>query len=223
MARSALFQALRRITKKHGADASSEARGGWSRRDMLRALGAAATLPMLSACGDNVFTRTPTIAIVGGGIAGLTAAHFLAHAGVRADVYEGSMRTGGRMYTHRGLPGDQLVELGGELIDSDHVVVPLLAASFGLTLDDLVEDTAALVQDTFHFNGAVIPEATIVAQFAPVAAKMQLALAASEGTDASSVAEFERIDAMSIPEWLAEANASPLVKELLEVAYLEEY
>ena len=56
--------------------------------------------------------------------------------------------------------------------------------------------------------------------------KMAMNVAASEGTDPASVAEFERIDAMSIPEWLmmeAGLPANAMIKELLEIAYLEEY
>ena len=206
--------------------ASSAPAGTWSRRDFLGAVGAASALPLVG-CGDN---RGPsdgqTIAIIGGGIAGLTAAHYLKRGEVRADVYEGSLRVGGRMYSQRGLPGGQLVELGGELVDTDHVVIPRLAARFGLRLDDLIEDTAGLEQDTFLFNNVVQSATTIVNAFTPVASKMQLNILASEGTDPASVAEFERIDAMSIPEWLmmeAGLPANSMIKELLEVSYLEEY
>ncbi|MEJ7600909.1 MAG: NAD(P)/FAD-dependent oxidoreductase [Kofleriaceae bacterium] len=199
-------------------------RTGWSRRDFLGA-GRGSTLPLVG-CGDNIGPAAPrTIAIVGG-IAGLTAAHYLARSGVRAELYEGSMRAGGRMWTQRGLPGNQLVELGGELVDTDHVVIPRLASRYGLQLDDLIDDTASLKQDTFLFNTVVQNEATIVAAFRPVAMQMALNVAASEGTDPASVTEFERIDAMSIPEWLtmeAGLPANAMIKELLEIAYLEEY
>jgi monoamine oxidase len=224
MARSSLFHRLRRLVRRSGT--TSAHADGLSRRAFLQALGSTALAPALG-CGDNVRgNATPPIAIIGGGIAGLTAAHFLALAGVRADVYEASMRIGGRMYSQRDLPDGQLVELGGELVDSNHVVIPMLCQSYGLALDDLVAATAGLKQDVFHFNGAALAEAAIVAAFTPVAAKMQLAIAASEGNDPASAAEFERIDAMSIPEWLeSEAGLAPgtPIRELLEVAYLEEY
>src|SRR5262245_20709114 len=45
--------------------------------------------------------KTPPVAIVGGGIAGLTAAHTLVSAGIPAVVYEASTRVGGRMHSHR--------------------------------------------------------------------------------------------------------------------------
>jgi monoamine oxidase len=226
MARSPLFRTLRRLARRahaanQGDPAPAPRRDGPSRRDVLfGSLGAAALLPLASACGDN---SGPTIAIIGGGIAGLTAAHFLAEAGVQAEVYEASMRAGGRMYTARGmLAGDQLVELGGELVDSDHVVIPTLLELYGFTLDDLKEATAGLAQDVFFFGGAAVSEAAIVAAFRPVAARMATAVAAGDASED----EFARIDAMSIPEWLereAGLPADALLRRVLEVAYVGEF
>lgn len=52
------------------------------------------------------------IAIIGAGVAGLTAAVELGRAGHRITVYEASNRTGGRVYTYR-VPGtNYLTELG---------------------------------------------------------------------------------------------------------------
>jgi monoamine oxidase len=239
MARSPLFRVLRRIVRRaHHAnrlgiqpgELGGAAPSGPSRRDVLRGtLGAAALVPLASACGDNLGNATgPSIAIVGGGIAGLSCAHFLGLAGLRAEIYEAAMRTGGRMYTSRGmLQGDQICELGGELIDTDHLVIPALAATFGLTLDDLPAGTYNLVQDVFHFKGAIVPEATIIAQFMPVAMKMDAAIMAGD----ANPTEFARIDNMSIPEWLASpvamgGPALPLtstIRQILEMAYLGEF
>lgn len=237
MGRSSLFASLRRILRRSsttsavpgappGASASAT---GPSRRHVLASLGALAALPVLpslAACGDNDGGDALEVAVVGAGIAGLTAGYFLAQAGVRVTVYESSMRAGGRMYTQRGLPGGQLVELGGELVDSNHLVVPALCEAFGLTLDDLVEDTAKLRQDIFYFDDRVLTDEEIVTAFTPVAAKMQLAIAASEGEDAASAAEFARIDALSIPQYLGSEcglAADALIRRLLELAYEEEY
>jgi len=217
--------------------AAARGHKGPSRRDFfLGTVGAAALIPLASACGDNIKPQTdgPGVVIVGAGIAGLTAAHFLKQAGVRAEIYEASMRVGGRMYTDRTtLANGQLVELGGELVDSDHVVIAALMRSHGLTLDDLIEGTTGLQQDTFVFStdgvgapSVEIPEATIVTAFMPVAAKMATAVMRSEGLDAMSVAEFNRIDMMSIPEWLqdeAGLASSTLIRRILELSYLEEF
>ncbi len=233
MARTPLFRALRLLARRaraahHGLSSEDLARAprreGPSRRDvLLGSMGAAALLPLAPACGDNLGGGGPTIAIVGAGMAGLSAAHFLEQAGVRAEVYEASMRAGGRMFTARGmLAGGQLAELGGELVDSDHLVLPTLLELYGLSLDDLQRATEGLAQDEFHFDGAGVPPQTLVAEFTPVAAKMEMAVAAGDASED----EFARIDAMSIPEWLElEAGLAPtsLIRRVLEVAYLEEF
>lgn len=245
MARSPLFRLVRKLMRRaHAAnqgvdlDAAGEVAAkpdGPSRRDLLiGTLGAAALVPLAQACGDNIKDPDagPSIAIIGGGIAGLTAAHYLRLAGVRTDIYESSMRLGGRMYTDRDVYADsgQLVEMGGELVDSDHLVMMAMCHSFGLHLDDLVADTDGLRQDSFIFhNGAfpnpsasaLIDEAVIIAAFRPVAMKMATALAMEE-----NATEFARIDNMSIPAYLQdECSLAPttLIRRLLEISYLEEY
>ena len=232
MARTALFSRLRRLlaaahvvhrTGVTPGEALAASRRGPSRRDVLAgALGAAALVPLAAACGDDAGAGD-AVAVIGGGTAGLHCAYRLAEAGVPVVVYEASARVGGRMHTARDLFADgQICELGGELIDSGHVTMQALAAELGLTLDDLVEDTAGLRADTFHFDGQVIADETIVAEFTPLAALMASTVAAAEADDA----ELERVDAMSIPAWLeAEAGLPPtsLIRRILEVAYTIEY
>ncbi len=164
MARSSLFSRLRSIARTFRTP-----RTGPSRREFLRtAVGAAVIVPLASACGDD--EKGNAIAIIGGGIAGMTAAHFLGRAGVRAEVYEGSKRIGGRQFTARDVYADgQIFELGGELVDTDHAVIPMLADAYGITLDDLPEATQGLAQDQFFFGGAFLTDAELTAAFAPVA------------------------------------------------------
>ncbi|MBX3157200.1 MAG: FAD-dependent oxidoreductase [Deltaproteobacteria bacterium] len=222
MGRSPLFTRLRRLLRRAHAG-SPPAPEGPSRRDIVKLLGGVALVPALAACGDDHRKDVdPAIAIVGGGIAGLTAAHFLALAGVRAQIFEAQMRTGGRMFTQQRAYGDQLVELGGELVDTDHVIIQALAESYGLQLDDLPALTAGLQQDRFVIGGIVLTDDQIVQAFTPVAAKMAEANMMGEADEA----EFARIDEMSIPEWLeleAGLPANSVLRRLLEVAYLEEF
>ncbi len=256
MGRSPLFKAVRSFLRRaHAAntmgltpeEAAAAKPHGPSRRDFfLGSLGAAALVPLAAACGDNLKPKDPDgggdgpgIVIVGGGIAGLTASHFLRLARVRADVYEASMRIGGRMWTDRESLAStgQLVELGGELIDTDHLVIQALMESHGFELDDLPEATAGLEQDLFVMaqgggpnpNYVPVNPQQIVSAFMPVAAKMAAAVMMTEGTDPTSQMLFEKIDNMSIPTWLQDATIGAglapgtLIRRILEVSYLEEF
>ncbi len=75
----------------------------------------------------------PRIAIVGAGMAGLTAALTLQDAGLSCDIYEASERVGGRMHSDRTTWRDGMVsEWCGEFIDSDHETIHRLTTRFGL-------------------------------------------------------------------------------------------
>lgn len=236
MARSSLFSTLRRLARRAQMAALgvtpeqvAAAPRGPTRRELLRrSIGAAALLPLaplVAACGDNAsgVADLASVAIIGGGIAGLTCAYFLEKAGLHATVFEASMRTGGRMFTdYTSLAGGQLCDLGGELIDSDHVVIPLLAKELGLEVDDLIEATADLSHDLFYIGGKALTEAEIVTAFTPVAAKMTAALTAGD----ASTTEFSRIDNLSIPQWLTQEaglKTTDLMYRLLTVSFLEEF
>ncbi|MED4750649.1 NAD(P)-binding protein [Brevibacillus choshinensis] len=63
---------------------------------------------------------SPRVAVVGAGLAGLTCAYRLKQAGILADVYEASTRVGGRCISKTdGFADGQIIERGGELINSD--------------------------------------------------------------------------------------------------------
>jgi monoamine oxidase len=191
------------------------------RRTFLRATGGAAALaafPVLTTgCSSDAGAR---VGIVGAGLAGLHCAHRLARAGVDVQVFEAWNRTGGRTFTARGmLAGGQLVELGGELIDSGHATMRGLVEELGLTLDDLTE-TGGARAETFYFDGAVRTEAEVVEAFETVSPALASAFAAAEGDEA----EYERLDNLSIPEFLDSIpDASDLIKNILQVAYVGEY
>ena len=161
----------------------------------------------------------PRIAIVGAGLAGLHAAHILALAGHRARIFEAGDRVGGRVLTVRGqLAEDQIADLGGELIDSDHTTALSLADGFGLTVDDLYRGERGGV--TYRFMGRFLGEAELTDAFRPFAAKARAALRAVESDDD----EFDRVDALSIAEWLAGIpEATPLLTGFMTTAYVAEY
>ncbi|MEM6318137.1 MAG: FAD-dependent oxidoreductase [Bacteroidota bacterium] len=74
-----------------------------SKRTALKVMGVLGASTFASSCQkeEDVFPNpatSPTIAIVGGGLAGLTAAYYLKKAGMTATVYEAANRFGGRAF-----------------------------------------------------------------------------------------------------------------------------
>ena len=139
MPRSSLLNALMRIA----ADVDRAQRPvrpvGWGpkieRRAALRgaaSLAGMALLPRLPALA----AAEARVAIVGAGLAGLTAAYELSKTGLKPDVYEGSTRLGGRCYSIRDKFPGQIAEHGGEFINPDHHAIKHLARDLHLQLDD---------------------------------------------------------------------------------------
>jgi monoamine oxidase len=79
----------------------------------------------------------PRVAVVGAGLAGVTAAYRLSQVGIPVQLYEARDRIGGRCWTARGFADGQTAEHGGEFIDTRHVHIRGLAEELGLPLDDL--------------------------------------------------------------------------------------
>ncbi|MBM4378186.1 MAG: FAD-dependent oxidoreductase [Deltaproteobacteria bacterium] len=241
MARSRLFSALRRSAllalgaQRRGVPArehAEERRAAFAatRREFIRRSAATAgvlvvgaQLPFLAACGseDVRSPGTASIAIVGGGMAGLMCARSLEAAGRRATIFEAQKRTGGRMWSARGrFPAEQVVELGGELIDTEHMIMRSLAGELGLTLDDFLEYDREVKAEVFYFEGRVVSEDEFLDSWASLAARIVADLGASE----ASSAEFERLDAMSIADWLDDvSDLDPTFRRIIEVAYTGEY
>ena len=100
----------------------------------------------------NVATQ-PRIAVVGAGLAGLSCAHRLRQAGLSATVYEASDRVGGRCWTLRGaFADDQIVEQGGELIDTRHIEIRQLAHELGLELENLLQSELHGTEPCYYFD-----------------------------------------------------------------------
>jgi monoamine oxidase len=102
------------------------------------------------------------LVIVGGGLAGLTAAYYLKKAGLTATVYEASERLGGRILSAN-LEG-QVVNLGASFINSDHQDMLELVKEFNLDLIDRHND---IVATRYYLDKRFIEEGELVTQLTP--------------------------------------------------------
>lgn len=201
---------------------------GQTRRAVLMALGATG----LSAALPRPLHAAPPkgpVAIIGGGIAGMTALWHLTQAGVDARVYEARPRLGGRMFTHRpagggpaggGLQGGVPLEIGGQLVNSDHADMHALAKDFGVGLIDrkIGQYRAAILA-----GGAELSPAALAEALRPIAAQIG---ADSDRLDKDYAGTARELDRLSIAAYLdlhADKLRQPWVRHLMEATSRTEY
>lgn len=200
-----------------------------TRRAFLRgAATAAAALPLSGGLVGRALAAPggAEVAIVGGGIAGLTAAWRLREAGIPCRIFEAQNRSGGRMFSLRGhFAGGQSCELGGELIDTGHARIRALAEELGLLLDDLSVEEPDIRVETFHFGGQLRSEAEIVAAFGPVAERIRADMEPVSDDDlgAGGQGRARELDLLSVRGWFDRAGVSGWLRSLLDVGYTTEF
>lgn len=212
----ALEMARRRNLEAAGEPLPVKGASGATRRAVLQAMAASGVAGALSR--PAMARRTGRVAIIGGGIAGLTALHHLRAAGVDAFLYEGRGRTGGRMYTHKA--GDWTFEAGGQLVNTDHYDMQALLERFGVPLID----RKAEPHDTLILaGGRLISDTELAEALRPIAAQI--------GRDADRLDKDQArvapdLDRMSIHDYLDRHAALirvPWLRQLLEATSRTEY
>ncbi len=235
MARTPLLHTLRKLMRAaHAARAASVAAPRQTaelpvtRRNFLAGVGALTATAAWPGVA-RASARDARIAIVGGGIAGLTCALTLADRGIRATVYEASGRVGGRMYSNTAYWNDgQVSEWCGELIDSGHKTMQRLARRFGLVLDNLLEAQPVPSEDTYYFFGRYYPKAQADRDFAVLADAVlaDLAAAGYPTTFDAFTPAGQVLDQMSIYDWIetrVPGGHTSALGQVLDVAYATEY
>lgn len=245
MARTPLLAAFRRLAEEHRTAARlgvdpAEVRGrreeAYSRRELLAKAGAAGAA--VAVAGPAAFARpasagtAPRIAIVGGGIAGLSAALALADKGVASTIYEASTeRVGGRMHSDSSgyWANGQVSEFCGELIDTNHVTILHLAQRFNLPTVDLLTAQPNGSTDTYWFtNYGYYPVKQADSDFQPIHNTLQgqVRAAGYPTTYTSFTPTGQAFDTMTAYDWIEAyvpgGHGSPMGR-LLDAAYNEEY
>jgi monoamine oxidase len=244
VARTPLLRAFQKLAEEHrSADrlgiSPAELRGRReeevSRREFLKRAGVAGAAVM--ATGSAAFAgranaaTAPRIAIVGGGIAGLSAALTLADKGFASTIYEASTeRVGGRMHSDRsGYWGNgQISEFCGELIDSNHMTIRHLAQRFNLPTDDLVSAQPNGSTDTYWFFNGYYSTQQADLDFQPIHNTLQGQVQATSYPTTYKIHTDAGIffDNMTAYDWIENyvpgGHGSPMGR-LLDAAYNEEY
>jgi len=225
VARTPLFSMLKGVARAYAQTERAERAGRRliGRRAVLRGGAGVALASILPATG---LAATARIAIIGAGLAGLTAARELRKAGHEADVFEGSTRIGGRCYSARGKFGNQIAEHGGEFIDSGHKEIRALAKELGLTLDDVLAVIPPNAHGRYFFAGKPYSLADATRDWQPLYTILQQQSAAiGDFNYQSSSPAARQFDAMTISDWVAayvSGGRSSQLGQLIETAFSEE-
>ena len=240
MARSPLYRLLcRALARAHPGlpeqcPGAAEPAPRWTRRRFVgtaAALGGAGLVPLLANPGPAPpltldETTADRVAVVGGGICGLTAAYRLLRSGIDVVLYEASGRMGGRILTRTGGVGTGLVtELGGEFINSDHADMLALAREFELKLFNRAEAPAAHrgPATAFFFGGQRRRESDLARLLGPLAARIAGDAALLAGDPANQLADFDRISVANYLDRHSALIPEPWVRTLIEASIRTEY
>jgi monoamine oxidase len=235
MSRTPLFTAVKKALAAtcHDRGIVLPRSSALSRRRLLRlsaaAAGAAALSPVLDWSAFAKDKTPPSIAIVGGGVAGLTAAYRLQAVGVKPVLFEASSRWGGRMLTVYDFYKGMFCELGGEFVDTNHEDLQKLGAELGVEMQRLATESEGedlyFFRGTFHTPKDMVDPATKSGAFAPIAE--QIAEDAEKLTDKEEnwTKYARKLDRTSLKAYLEQfrGKAEDWAIDLLDVAYNIEF
>jgi monoamine oxidase len=208
--------------------------GTFSRREFIgtslkagAAISIAGSFPFMTSCRNPAAAKAEgidiSIAIIGGGLAGLMACHTLKKNGIASTIYEGSNRTGGRMLTAHNVMGNGLVtEFGGEYLDTNHVLMFELMKEFNLeTLDTKPSLEGKKVDDIF-IGGKHYTIQDAIKEFNKINKKIEEDLK-KINEDYSPGSYADTLDQLSIDEYLDRIGCKGWFKKFIQVAYESEF
>lgn len=158
------------------------------------------------------------IAIVGAGMAGLSAGYHLRRKAVMATIFEGDKRAGGRIKSARPFDNGNLnTEIGAEFIDTFHSDMLWFArvAEVETKLYDVEKDLFG-ERDAFYFENRHYSTKDVLAEFKAIYPKIE---ADQEKLDGKHSA---LLDNLSMADYIDKLEVSPWVKKMLNAAFLGE-
>jgi monoamine oxidase len=164
------------------------------------------------------------VVVMGGGLAGLSAARDLARAGTAVVVLAARNRPGGRV-EQTTLADGRLVQLGGEVVGPFHEAYYGLVEELGLTLEPSFpqlpgEDTSVMADGRYVGDDfAWFSDADRASYDAANEAFGRL-VASVDPDDPWAHPDAERLDRISVGQWLREIGATANVVRAREVAML---
>lgn len=166
--------------------------------------------------------RRPSVAIVGGGIAGLTAAYRLAAQGFAVTVFEQSDRVGGKIHTSDQQRAARRFEFGAEYINSDDKKLIVLCDELGVPLQPTTQDDQQNAQDyAYFFNGEHYSNAQVKEWYKKFYKEVSPLIHAME----SDKVLYKKIDAMPLEDFfsqMAEKGVDSRLIDIFKVAYTHE-
>jgi monoamine oxidase len=215
--------------QRNTADSKASTEEVLSRREMLR-IGGMATAGL--ALGNIPTLLEPLTAnnsdarvvILGGGMAGLSAAYHLKRHGIKAQVYEAQPRVCGRIWTHYDVMGKGLVtEVGASFIDSVHTDMLQLAKTFGIGMWDTMAASEEKLQPAYFFEGRMRWNNDVLAAVKPFVKKI-----ADDAKNATvnSYKDYNKLgyklDHQSVEQYLKEIGVSGWLYNFFDVALMTE-
>lgn len=233
-ARTPVFRHLVNTLRQTGEIEISEGkdRRQFTRRDFAKTL-ALAGAGVLSGCSGlgrgTSASRAPkgAVAIVGGGVAGLTAAWRLQRKGVEVHLYEAAARLGGRMWTRKNFNEDGMFcELGGELVDTNHTALISLAKELGVGIQPIKSGVES-GSDYYVLGGKIRTDADLIPAFAPLARRIAADAAGLYDRNGEFTAKAQALDKIPLDRYLMDAGRAtgtePWLVEIMDIAYVTEY
>ncbi len=173
------------------------------------------------------------IAIIGGGLAGLTCAYRLAQYGIACEVFEASPRIGGRVLTYFNFSANNtFCELGAEYIDNNHAEILALARELGLETQNTDLFNFDLETSIYHVKGQYYLNKDLETACAPLAERVVEDLDSMYGESEFEMITYknassfkaEKFDRMTLVEYLDSIeDLEDWVKVLVKMGYESEY